>query len=134
MPSGVYRAPADLEPLRTAAGQAKLSWYDLNLEQVASKREFLTACAKGLRFPRTFGSNWDALADCLKDLCADSVINCRNCTAFAETAPDNYAMALEILADAATYWQECGSTFLALADAEPEEAKLPRLPGAMRGK
>ena len=130
--SGVYLAPADVKPLRAAAEQAKLTWFDINLDQVAGKKEFLTACAKALRFPRTFGSNWDALADCLKDLCADSVINCRNCAAFAEVAPDAYATALEIFQDAANYWQQCASTFVALADAEPEGERLPRLPGSRR--
>src|SRR5262245_33438790 len=128
IPSGVFRAPADVKLLRTAAERAKLAWHDLNLEKVAGKREFLAACAKALRFPRTFGSNWDALADCLKDLCADSVVHCRNCGAFAEGAPDDYATALEIFRDAAMYWEERTSIFAALADAEPEGARLPRLP------
>ena len=128
----MYRAPADTTPLRAAAEQAKLAWFELNLEQVAGKRDFLAACAKALRFPRTFGSNWDALADCLKDLCADSVVNCRNCEAFAGAAPDDYATALEVLSDAAAYWQDRGSIFLALADAEPEAARLPKLPAPRR--
>ena len=128
--SGVYLAPADLKPARAAAGQAKLAWFDVNLEPVAGKREFLTACAKALRFPPSFGKNWDALADCLKDLCADSVVSCRNCAGFAEEAPDDYATALEIFHDAATYWNERGSAFVLLVDAEPEGVRLARFPGS----
>jgi hypothetical protein len=130
--SGVYRAPADVRPLRAAAERARLAWFEINLDAVAGKKAFLAACARSLRFPRTFGSNWDALADCLKDLCADSVVECRNCTGFAEAAPDDYATALEIFKDAASYWHERGSVFLALADAEPEGARLPRLDGPKR--
>jgi hypothetical protein len=128
LPSGVFLAPADTSALRTAAEQAKVAWFDVNLEPVAGKREFLTACAKALRFPPSFGKNWDALADCLKDLCADSVVSCRNCEAFAEVAPDDYATALEIFHDAATYWNERGSAFVLLVDAEPEGVRLARIP------
>jgi hypothetical protein len=128
LPSGVFLAPADVKPLRAAAEQAKLAWFDINLEAVAGKREFLAACAKALRFPPAFGKNWDALADCLKDLCADSVVSCRNCEAFAGEAPDDYATALEIFHDAATYWNERGSAFVLLVDAEPEGARLMRIP------
>ena len=126
--SGVYRSPAKIDDLRERAKAAGLTWFELNLAAVGSKREFLTACAKSLRFPRSFGGNWDALADCLKDLCADSIIQCRNGANFAEMAPDDYATALEILQDAATYWEERGSTFIALADAAPEGAELPLFP------
>jgi hypothetical protein len=126
--SGVYLAPEETEALRSAATGAKLGWYEVNLARVEKKQEFLAACAKRLRFPKWFGGNWDALADCLKDLCADSVVNCRNCGQFADAAPDDYATALEVFQDAATFWAERGSTFVALVDAEPEGVKLPRFP------
>ena len=127
-PSGVYLAPADLTASRAVAGRAEIARRDINLERVASKREFLAACARALRFPKTFGGNWDALADCLKDLCADSLINCRNCGSFAEAAPDDYATALEIFQDAASYWKERGSAFTVLVDAEPQGLRLARFP------
>jgi len=127
-PSGVYLAPPDGQALREEAQKAGIAWFDLNLTRVESKREFLAACAKGLRLPEWFGGNWDALADCLKDLYAESMINCRNCGKFAEAAPDDYATALEIFRDAATYWKERTSTFLVLVDAEPQGATLSRFP------
>jgi len=127
-PSGVFLAPGNTTALRDEVARAGLAWFDLNLARVESKKEFLAACAKSLRLPRWFGGNWDALADCLKDLCADSVLNLRSAAAFAEAAPDDYATGLEILHDAATYWEERGSTFVALVDAVPAGADLPRLP------
>jgi hypothetical protein len=126
--SGVYLAPEEVETLRTAATGAKLGWYEVNLARVEKKQELLAACAKSLRFPRWFGGNWDALADCLKDLCADSMVNCRNCGQFADAAPGDYATALEVFQDAASFWAERGSTFIALVDAEPEGVELPRFP------
>jgi hypothetical protein len=127
-PSGVFLSPPDVQALREKTAQAAVAWFELNLARVQSKREFLAACAKSLRFPQSFGTNWDALADCLKDLCADSVVNCRSCGQFAEAAPDDYATALEIFRDAATYWEERTSTFLVLVDAEPQGATLSRFP------
>jgi hypothetical protein len=128
-PSGVYLAPRDVQTLREIAARAGISWFELNLANVESKRDFLAACAKGLRFPKWFGGNWDALADCLKDLCADSVVSWRNCGTFAAAVPDDYATALEIFQDAANYWKERTSTFLVLVDAESQGGRLLRLPG-----
>ena len=133
LPSGVYQAPADLKPLRDTAELAKVAWFDVNLAGVDGKRAFLAACAKSLRFPRSFGGNWDALADCLKDLCADSVISCRNCGGFAEAVPDDYATALEIFQDAASYWKERGSVLIAVVDVEPQGVRLARFPASRTG-
>ena len=126
--SGVYMAPKDTQALRAAAEYVSLAWQELNLGRVGSKREFLAVCARGLRFPRSFGGNWDALADCLKDLGADLVAHLRNCDPFAEAAPDDYATALEVFHDAATFWRERGSTFVVLVDVEPEGVKMLRFP------
>jgi RNAse (barnase) inhibitor barstar len=126
--SGVYLAPPDVQALRERAAQARIAWFELNLARVETKRQFFAACAKGLRLHEWFGGNWDALADCLKDLYADSMINCRNCEKMAEATPDDFATALEIFRDAADYWSERGSTFLALVDAEPHGATLTQLP------
>lgn len=124
--SGVYLAPEDTSALSAAAQAAGLSWHELNLGRVGNKREFLVACAKGLKFPRFFGGNWDALADCLKDLGADFAVSFRNCEPFAQGAPDDYATALEVLQDAAGFWRERGSTFVALVDVEPDGVKMRR--------
>ena len=126
--SGVFLAPPDAHALREkAAARTGIAWFDLNLERVAGKREFLAACAKTLRFPNAFGRNWDALADYLKDLCADSVINCRNCENLAAAAPDDYATAIEIFRDAASYWNERGSVFTVLVDHAPAGIALGQL-------
>ena len=132
--SGLYLAPEDTRPFRSLAAKAKLGWHDINLARVTTKQEFLAACANRLRFPRSFGANWDALADCLKDFCGDSVICCRNCDLFASHAPDDFATALEVLEDASEYWRDRRLTFIVLLDVEPEEGLLPRLsaPGGGR--
>lgn len=35
---------------------------------IASREALLDACATALEFPGWYGRNWDALADCLRDL------------------------------------------------------------------
>lgn len=124
--SGVYLAPEDTAELRAAAVATRLKWIDLNLARTTSKQEFLAACRKSLRLPRYFGGNWDALADCLKDLCADTVVEVRNGAGFAAAAPEDYATALEVLQDAADFWKARGSAFVVLVDVAPEDASLPR--------
>jgi Barstar (barnase inhibitor) len=127
-PSGLFLAPRNVAALRENAARAGMAWFEINLARVETKKAFLAACAKALRFPELFGGNWDAFADLLKDLYADCVISCRGCEQFASTAPDDYAVAIEIFRDAATYWKERTSKFLVLVDAKPTGLELPRLP------
>jgi len=118
--SGVYRAPPSVDRLRRAAAAAKLAWLRLDLESVNAKPRFLAACAQALDFPDTFGANWDALADCLQDLswrhAAGYVLHLRDARGFARAVPEDYATALEILRDAATFWKERGKVFIVLVD------------------
>ena len=66
--SGVFRAPASLNSVRELAKKAVLAWLELSLDAVSNKLQFLDACARQLKLPVHFGGNWDALADCLRDL------------------------------------------------------------------
>lgn len=116
--SGVYRAPDDVRPLRRQAGEAGLAWFAVDLAPVAEKVGFLLACAERLAFPETFGRNWDALADCLQDLswrpAAGYVVHFQNAAVFAVASKPDWAIAVEILNQTATFWKERGKTFLAL--------------------
>lgn len=118
--SGVYLAPEAVYPLRQAAANREFAWIDLDLRRVTGKPRFLARCAAALDFPETFGSNWDALADCLQDLswrrAAGYVLHLRDASGFARAAPDDYATALEIIGGAATFWQERGTAFIVLVD------------------
>lgn len=40
----------------------------VDLKGVRSKKALLEALAAGLKLPKHFGHNWDALADCLMDI------------------------------------------------------------------
>ena len=131
--SGVYLAPAGVRALRAAVTEAKLAWFELDATSACDKQRFLAACAKNLGFPEWFGANWDALADCLKDFswrrAPGYLILWRDAAALAAAAPDDFATALEIFSDAASYCKTRGGTFIVLLDEEPAGIKLPRFPG-----
>ena len=118
--SGVYRAPAVSEKLRQAAARAGLAEFSIDLAQVGDKGEFLAVCAARLGFPASFGNNWDAFADSLQDFswraAKGYLIHLRHIAAFAKSAPQDYATAIEILHMAAEFWKECGTPFIALVD------------------
>ena len=132
---GVYRMPAAqvLTLLRDAAPAAGLSWVMIDLCVVRSKRELLKTLADALRFPRTFGDNWDAAADCLQDLSwlggRGWVLQIRNMQAAGAADAASVAVLMEILEAAAEYWKRQGRPFIALVDAADDRPVFPsRLP------
>ena len=116
--SGVYAASTPPAALRQEAVARGLAWFDLDLQGVSGKLELLGRCQTALGLPPSFGHNWDALADCLGDFswqpARGYVVHCRNGEAFAHAAPAEFTTWLEILADAATYWQVQDKLFVAL--------------------
>lgn len=118
--SGVYLAPPDLPALQRAADASGLAWFSVDLGRVADKNSLLAACRRELGFPLTFGGNWDALADCLQDFswrdAPGYVINLTQAAVMARAAPQEFQLLLEILTDAATYWQKRETIFIALVD------------------
>jgi hypothetical protein len=122
--SGLYRTPDELTALQQAARRVGIACFNVDLQNVTGKREFLAACAAGLGFPATFGHNWDALADSLRDFswqpARGYVLHFEQARRLAEAAPQAYAAATEILGIAAQYWESRGSVFLALIDEAPE--------------
>jgi hypothetical protein len=67
--AGVFFVGAgDLATLAAAAQDAKLLARRIDLQGCADKATLLLRIAVALDFPATFGRNWDALADSLRDL------------------------------------------------------------------
>jgi hypothetical protein len=118
--SGVYRTPQDMNLLRQAAARVGIAFFVVDIARAKDKEDFLAACATALEFPRGFGGNWDAFADCVQDLSWHAargyVIHLQDAAGFARAAPQDYATAIEILRYAADYWRERGTGFLALVD------------------
>jgi hypothetical protein len=124
--SGVYRAPLAPDLLRQAAVRSGLAYFSVDLVQAGDKARFLGACAAGLRFPASFGLNWDAFADSLQDFswrtAKGYLIHLRHASSFARAAPEDYATAIEILREAAAFWKQRGTAFITLVD---DAADLP---------
>ena len=69
-PAGLYRLTSRAGSASIASKAEQRGWrfFRLDGRQVASKSDFLQACAEALGFPSYFGHNWDALEDSLRDL------------------------------------------------------------------
>lgn len=132
--SGVYLAPADTSALRLAATRGKLAWMEIDSGEARNKSQFLTECARDLEFPDGFGGNWDALADCLQDLswrpAPGHVVLWRGASRIASAVPGDFATALEIFRDTATYWKERDRVFIVLLDRQVPGVAVQQLPGS----
>jgi len=117
---GVYATPQELGALQAAAERAGIAWFTVDLAPAGEKVRFLAECARDLRFPESFGQNWDAFADCLQDFAwrpaQGYVVRFANAQVFAVAAPDDFATAVEILRDTVLYWEARGKPFIALVD------------------
>jgi hypothetical protein len=117
---GVYRTPAGLNAMRKAAVAAGLAWLDMPLAAVTDKAQFLALCKKQMKLPPHFGDNWDALADCLRDFAwlqsKGYVLHLGHGEKFAKAAPDDYRTALAVLGEAAAFWKDKGTPFVAFVD------------------
>ena len=106
--SGVYRAPAELDVLRSALEREGALWREIDLSAAKSKADLLAVLAHALEFPPHFGDNWDALEDCLQDLPEAGrgiALHLLGGTHARRRLGNDWATLLEILADAATYWK-----------------------------
>ena len=67
---GVYLAApgAKLAGIKKTAKAAGYEVISINLNRAKTSKDFLTAVARGLKFPAYFGENWDALNDSLMDM------------------------------------------------------------------
>ncbi len=110
--SGVYRLADDapIKELEKLAKQYKYAFFLLDGAGIEDKERFLNRAATVLRFPDYFGNNWDAFEDCLTDMSWHEtegfLILYNHFEVFADHAPDQFKIALEILRDSADYWRD----------------------------
>jgi hypothetical protein len=118
---GVFRCHQPLpDSALEIAARHSLLVVPIRLAVVRDKNAFLNALAGALEFPAHFGRNWDAFYDCLLELRhgggAGTLLVLREVSAFARAEPDEFAVAMDTLADAADYWRDAGKTLLAIAE------------------
>lgn len=96
--------------LLAAGAAAGLCCVRIELGGCRSKAAFLARVAAALEFPWWFGQNWDALADCLGDLdwlpAEGYLLLLDDPSELRGAAPEDYAVAVEIFAEAAREWRE----------------------------
>ena len=114
----------DLDTLDAAAHADGHLVRRISLAGCRDKDDLLQRIAKALAFPKTFGANWDALADCLGDLgwlpdaggytwLLDHTGDLR------DAAENDFDMLCDVLEDACANWKERDTpcfAFLALPD------------------
>jgi len=117
----------EVEALCAAGRAAGLHCARLDLAGCRGKADLLTGLARELKFPTWFGHNWDALADCLDDLewlrASGYLLVLENPVGLSNAAPKDFALALDIFADAARQWSERGTPFWVFITAPARRAK-----------
>jgi hypothetical protein len=109
---GIYRTAGRTSSVVLAQRARLCAWrfFHLDGRRIASKDDFLRDCAAAMQFPATFGHNWDALEDSLRDLSwapteKGYLLLLDGAGHFALSAPDDFAVALDILHSAVAFWQ-----------------------------
>ncbi len=94
-------------------GSEKLLTLDLIGRR--SKKSLMEAIAEGLKLPKHFGHNWDALADCLMDedwaKATGYTIIVTDSAAAAKRFGEDWDTLIDLLEEACEWWQERDKAF-----------------------
>ncbi|HEX7325530.1 MAG TPA: barstar family protein [Rhodanobacteraceae bacterium] len=123
--NGVRRvASAELATLAATAHAAGCCVRRVDIAGCTGKPELLHRIAAALAFPADFGQNWDALADCLRDLAwlpagAGYVWLFAHTGDFCRVHATNFGVLRQILDGACADWRRRGVPCFAFLDARP---------------
>ncbi len=116
--AGVFHLSRDARELARAAAAAGLMVIYVDIGHAHDKADFLADASRAMRFPDWFGGNWDAFADCLKDL---SWLQAKGWVVILEKSKHlcgghghEFAEAMDIMAEASAYWRNQGKPFWTL--------------------
>ncbi len=131
--NGVYFVGhADLDRLARNAGREDLCICRIDLAGCRDKDELMHRLMESLHLPASFGENWDALADCLRDLgwlpAWGHVLLFDHADEFRLACAPAFDILLGILDDAATFGEDRDApwfAFLALPDSAFDEPSSP---------
>jgi RNAse (barnase) inhibitor barstar len=115
--AGVFHLDKDARQLAQSAAEAGLAAFRVDIGHAHDKEDFLEHLSETMRFPDWFGGNWDALADCLRDLswldAKGYVIILEKSKHFCASHRHEFDEAIDVLKEAARYWQSQGKPFWA---------------------
>ncbi len=107
--------------------------FRVQLARCATRKDLLAAVAKALNFPDWFGHNFDALADCLADMCwqpADGyLVMLEHCDEIHGTARGGLRQRCTSSSSRRGFWREEGLPFWCLVEMQADGiAWLPGTP------
>ncbi len=119
--AGVFEIPEEGSDAIVAAAIANQHVvYRVDLRQARSREQMLNLIGEGLELPTWFGSNYDALMDCLCDFswvpAPGYTIIMENCHNIYSLAPSEFNMLIDIFAEASNAWREQGKPFWCFVD------------------
>jgi RNAse (barnase) inhibitor barstar len=136
---GIWYLPVngELRAIQSAAKKARYAFFHIDGKKIERKEQLLNAFATALRLPDSFGHNWDALEECLRDLEAgDSdgyVIYFEHIDGLLAAHPDQFETLVEILRDAVEAWKEDGTPMVVLLSGAKSPKGVPKLKEAKAG-
>lgn len=137
--AGVYhlnREPRDAAAIAEAAG---LACVRIDIGHAHDKAGFIGYLSKAMNFPSTFGNNWDALADTLKDLSwypggasgKGWVVVLEKSKHFCAAHHHEFEEAMDLMAEVSASWKGDGKAFWTLVGGpEGWHSGFPDLPAA----
>lgn len=117
---GIYRFTSHAQPDSLTRQLEAAGWrlFHLKGADIADKASFLQASASAMHFPAYFGQNWDAFEESINDLAwvpaRGYVILFDDVARYASQAPEQWAMAYDILLGAIAQWQHNGVPMIVL--------------------
>jgi len=123
--ASVYHLPlAGREAIVAAAEACGYALFRVDLGGVEDKSGLLAALARDMTFPEWFGTNWDALADCLGDLswqpAEGYLVLLEHCDLLHARSANDFVTALQLFQAAADEWREQGVALWCLVDMQAD--------------
>lgn len=125
-----YLLPGHRKSVEKASGKLHFQLLPANLSDCQTMAEALNRLGQHLHFPDWYGSNFDALLDCLSDPSWDpapgKIVMIEGIESLRLANPDSFATLIEVFQAAADTYREAGQPFWLLLDsAVPGIAALP---------
>ncbi|MFD0271853.1 barstar family protein [Streptomyces sp. NPDC127106] len=103
--------PHPLDPALAAAEAVGWAVVRLDLDGVRTRARLMDACAEAFGLPEWFGRNWDALADCLRDLswlpaAPGRLVAVTGWRELEQARPEDWDVLQEVLEEASAHWRE----------------------------
>lgn len=116
--AGVFHLEGEPRDIAAAAEAAGLAAIRIDIHHAHDKGDFIKDIAGALSFPPSFGNNWDALADSLKDLswkpAPGWVVILEKSKHFCAAHRHEFEEAMDLMAETADYWRGEGRPFWTL--------------------